>query len=90
MVVAAFRDQNGDECADLSHFRDLWHQRINDRTWLFMANVPYNVLDEALKEAIQARELVVQRNNEARAAGQDACHHLSFHHRKEQRQTIVI
>jgi hypothetical protein len=90
MVVAAFRDQNGDEHADLSRFRDLWHQRINDGTWPFIANVPYNVLDEALKEAIQARELVIQRNVEARAAGQDARHRLSFRCRKEQRQTIVI
>ena len=90
MVVAAFRDQNGDERADLSHFCDLWHQRINDGTWSFIANVLYNVLDEALKEAIQACELVIQRNIEARAAGQDARHRLSFRHRKEQRQTIVI
>lgn len=90
MVVAAFRDQNGDERADLSHFRDLRHQRINDGTWSFIANVPYNVLDEALKEAIQARELVIQRNVEARAAGQDARHRLSFRCRKEQRQMIAI
>ena len=73
MVVMAFRDQNGDEHADLSRFCDLWHQQINDGTWPFIANVPYNILDEALKEAIQVCELVIQRNVEARAAGQDAC-----------------
>ena len=31
------------------------------REWTFMEKVPYNVLDEAIREAMQARDLVIQR-----------------------------
>ncbi len=65
-------------------------QRIDDGSWSFMAEVPYNVLDEAIKEAIQARDLVQVRNQETRAAGGLPCHRLSFRSRKELHQTITI
>ena len=52
MVVEASRGE--DQYASLAHFRNLRRQRINDGSWAFMEGVPYNILDEALKEAIQA------------------------------------
>ncbi|CAG8509604.1 11575_t:CDS:2 [Ambispora gerdemannii] len=56
----------------------------------FIAKVPYNVLDEAIKEAIQSQGLIHSRNQEARAAGQQPYHQLSFRSRKAPRQTITI
>ncbi|CAG8476432.1 9014_t:CDS:2 [Ambispora gerdemannii] len=64
---------NKDNFASLTHFRDLCQQRI-DVTWVFMTKVLYNVLDEAIKEAIQSRDLVLSKNQETRAAGQQPYH----------------
>ena len=68
MVVEAFRGE--DRYASLAYFRSLRRQRINDGTWAFMEGIPYNVLDEVLKEVIQACDLVQLRNQEIQAAGQ--------------------
>jgi len=64
MVVEASRGE--DQYASLAHFRNLRRQRINDGSWAFMEGVPYNILDEALKEAIQARDLVQLKNQKCR------------------------
>jgi len=88
MVVEVSRGDNA--YASLAYFRNLWRQQIDDGTWAFIDGVLYNILDEALKEAIQAWDLVQLRNQEARAAGQQPCHQLSFRHRKDAYQTITI
>jgi hypothetical protein len=88
MVVEAYIA--GSHFAGLSHFRKLKSERVNDGTWAFMAKVPYNILDEAMKEAIQARDLVVRRNEEARKEGKPASHKLSFRTLKQAREVIVI
>lgn len=87
-VVEAYRA--GSHHLQLGYFRHLRNHRINDGTWAFMAGVPYNVLDEAVKEAIQARDLVLSRNQEEIAVGRRPSHRLSFRSRKEPRQTIAI
>src|SRR3954470_13064253 len=43
----------------LGYFRCLRRERIDNGTWAFMKDVPYNILDETIKEAIQARDLVI-------------------------------
>ena len=88
MVVEESRGEH--QYASLAHFCNQRCQRINDGSWAFMDRVPYNILDEALKEAIQAWDLVQLRNQEARAAGQQPCHRLSFRRRKAPCQTITI
>jgi len=88
MVVEQSRGEH--PYASLAHFRNQRRQRIDDGSWAFMDGVPYNILDEALKEAIQARDLVQLRNQEARAAGQQPCHRLSFRSRKDPHETIAI
>jgi len=88
MVVEASRGE--DQYASLAHFRNLRRQRINDGSWAFMEGVPYNILDEALKEAIQARDLVQLKNQKTQKAGKRPCHQLSFRRRKDVYQTITI
>ena len=88
MVVENYRA--GNRTTNLSRFRSLRQERINSGEWGFMATVPYNILDEATKEAIQARDLVISRNNELRDQGEGPRHQLRFRTSKEAQQTIAI
>jgi hypothetical protein len=74
----------------LGYFRRLRQERIDNGTWAFMKNTPYNILDEIIKEAIQARDLVIYKNTQAQILGQSTRHRLWFRLRKQQRQTITI
>lgn len=59
-----------------------------DLPWL--NEVPYEVLDVALREATVASEGVREKNKEAREAGQPAIHRLGFRRKKDIRSTIVV
>src|SRR6184192_43181 len=74
----------------LGYFWCLRRERIDNGTWAFMKDIPYNILDETIKEAIQARDLVIHRNTQAQTLGQSTRHRLWFRSRKQQLQTITI
>jgi hypothetical protein len=89
-VVDEFVNDGPLKYGKLKDFRALRKDRIASGQWGFMVGVPYDVLDEALKEAIQARALVLTRNREARREGLPANHRLSFRSKKQPTQTIDI
>lgn len=55
-----------------------------------MSDVPYEILDSALKEATIARDGVVAKNIEAVASGKPANHSLHFRKKKDIRWTIMV
>ena len=88
MVVEASRGEY--RYAPLSYFRIIRRYRIDSGEWGFMSKVPYNILDESMKEALQARDAMQLQNQEELAIGQRPRHRLSFKSRKDLQQTITI
>ena len=67
-------------------FRMLLRLKIkHTKEWIFMDKVPYEVLDHAISDAIQARDEVIKRNKE----NQHQHHVLHFRSKKNDRQTIT-
>src|ERR1044071_6720371 len=83
MVVADFRAGRTPMPKQKQYREELQNRKQNQ--WFFMINVPYNLLDEVLVEALHARAEVQRRNI---AGGQR--HNMSFRALKDQRQSIAI
>ena len=88
MVVEASRGEY--RYAPLSYFRIIRRYRIDSGEWGFMSKVPYNILDESMKGALQARDAMQLQNQVELAIGQRPRHRLSFKSRKDLQQTITI
>lgn len=91
-VVADFRNRQAqDPWHNLNHYRELVKANKKDgNIWAWMREVPYNVVDQSIREAIENRTKVMKRNNEARAQGLCANHRLSFKRKKGLTGTISI
>src|SRR6266542_1322356 len=64
----------------------LWLKIKHTKEWIFMNKVPYEVLNHAISDAIQARDEVKKRNKE----NQHQHHVLHFRSKKNDRQSITI
>ncbi|KAJ3297308.1 hypothetical protein HK104_000635 [Borealophlyctis nickersoniae] len=90
MVVADHRERPTQTPTNKCEFRIILKEKINtSKEWSFMSKVPYDVLDEAMSRAIEARDEVITRNRERKDHG-GPVHKLHFANKKYASQTITI
>ncbi|KAJ3268474.1 hypothetical protein HK104_005368, partial [Borealophlyctis nickersoniae] len=90
LVVADHRERPTGTPTNKRDLRIILKQKIDtSKEWSFMSDVPYDVLDEAMSRAIEARDEVITRNRE-RTDNAGPLHELHFASKKDARQTITI